>query len=413
MLVVMQASSDLEVSCMTPEIELTNKERRDSVLVVDDEPANLQLMSQILEEEGYEVRAAPSGKFALELAERFRPDLILLDVRMPKMDGYEVCRRLKTFEKSCEVPVIFVSAYSDAEDEVAGFEAGGTDYVAKPVRPAELLARVSTHLSLSRMHRELGEKNRQLKESNAKLQELAKLKSIFIATVSHELRSPIHTILGYAETLHDGLVGELTPDQRSFMKNIYVAAEHLLALIDDIIDVSALEGGTIKPERSRFILADLIDDSVLSITTRAREKGLVVTRSGNERVEMYADRRRLRQCLVNLLDNAVKYTPQGSIEIHTAGDDDSISLTVCDSGIGIAPDEIDRVFNPFERLPSGVQKDATGTGLGLYLTRKLVDEVLDGELSVESSEGEGTIFGIHLPVVKVEEENEEEDIFAE
>jgi len=369
------------------------------ILVVDDTPESLKLLVDLLMDEGYRVRPTMDPKLALESALSNPPELILLDVRMPGMDGFELCQRLKQATCTEQVPIIFVSALQELHERVRGFEAGGVDFITKPIQREEVLARVSAQLELSRMRQSLEKRSQELAAANQKLQDLDKLKSMFIASVSHELRTPLNAIISFSGILLREILGGLNERQRDSLERIDRAGKHLFSLITDVIDISKIEAGRSDVYPETFALQELVDEALNTIHPQAETKGLTVTVSAVTWPVLHTDRRRLLQCLVNLLGNAVKFTEKGGVTVLVSDTGEAVAVAVRDTGIGIAEGDRSKLFKAFERLDSHLRVKAGGTGLGLYLTRKLVTDFLHGEISVMSSPGEGSTFCLTVPKV--------------
>lgn len=377
------------------------------ILVVDDVPDNLRLLTGILKEQGYKARPVPNGRLALRAARNDPPDLILLDVDMPGMDGLEVCGKLKADDRTRDIPVIFVSALGNTADAVKGLRAGGIDYIVKPFRAEEILVRVQTHLSLRDLQRQLQEQNAQLQEraedlarANAELDRAARLKDEFLASMSHELRTPLNAILGMSELLCAGVYGPLNERQVKSVRTIEDSGRHLLDLINDILDVAKIEASQEELELAPVSIEAICEASLGLIKQNALKKQLKVSSTLDSAVTvLWADERRLKQILVNLLTNAVKFTPEGgSVGLEVAGDAErgAVHFAVWDTGIGIAAEDMERLFQPFVQLDSRLSREHTGTGLGLSLVQRLT-EMHGGGVSVESEVGRGSRFTVSLP----------------
>jgi len=237
----------------------------------------------------------------------------------------------------------------------------------------------------------------ELKTANERLQELDRLKSMFIASMSHELRTPLNSIIGFTGIILQGLSGEINPEQRDQIRRVYRSGKHLLALINDVIDVSKIEAGKIDIREETFEVFDVIQEAVSTLKPEIEEKGLAVDMDICPGLKVKTDRKRFLQCILNFLNNAVKYTIKGRIGIHTVDLGDSVEVAVSDTGIGIDENDFSEIFKPFVRLDSPLRTAALGTGLGLYLTRKLATDVLKGSVSVKSQLGEGSTFFIKIP----------------
>ena len=247
---------------------------------------------------------------------------------------------------------------------------------------------------------EIAEKERMsesLAEANQKLKELDRMKSMFIASMSHELRTPLNSIIGFTGITLQEMSGPLNEEQKDNLSRVKRSANHLLALITDVIDISKIESGRIDSYPQAFSLNDLVREAVDTILTQVEDKGMALEVTMPAEVSMFTDRRRLLQCLINLLSNAMKYSESGKISVEVRPSEQTVELAVSDTGIGIAEADLPKLFEPFERVKSHLQVKAGGTGLGLYLTKKLVMEVLQGEISVASVQGQGSTFSIRIP----------------
>jgi PAS domain S-box-containing protein len=252
---------------------------------------------------------------------------------------------------------------------------------------------------------DLNEKTVELEQANSRLQELERLKSMFIASMSHELRTPLNSVIGFSSVLLNEWVGPINAEQKENLAIILRSGKHLLSLINDVIDVSKIEAGKIEPVPDEFDLHDLVFEAVSLVKKELEEKGLVLRVTSPSQL-MFTDRRRLLQCVLNLLSNAVKFTEQGDVTMETrierspgaTPESGFAEISVTDTGIGIREEDIGKMFQPFERLFSPLQSTVPGTGLGLYLTRKLTAEVLKGDILLTSEYGKGSQFTIRIPV---------------
>ena len=245
-------------------------------------------------------------------------------------------------------------------------------------------------------------------EANENLRTLDRLKSMFIASMSHELRTPLNSIIGFTGVILQGMTGPLSDKQHDHLSRVYNSAKHLLSLITDVIDISKIEAGRLEFFPGEVILADLIDEAVMSIQPQLKDKGLALETSVPGDLVMQTDRKRLLQCIINYLGNAVKYTESGTISITARQIDDKVKILVSDTGIGISKEDQSKLFDAFERLDSHLRVKVGGTGLGLYLTRKLASEILGGEVLVESREGKGSTFGLLIPIRQARSESRAE-----
>ncbi len=239
----------------------------------------------------------------------------------------------------------------------------------------------------------------ELIEANKRLQELDKLKSMFIASMSHELRTPLNSIIGFTGMLLQGISGDLNEEQKDDLSRVYKAGKHLLSLITDVIDISKIEAGRVETFPEQFFLKEIIDEAVMTVTPQLNEKKLSIKISANSFPSVVTDKKRLLQCILNFLSNAVKYTEKGGIVISVDETENNVEIAVSDTGIGIAQTDMPKLFEAFERIESHLKVKAGGTGLGLYLTKKIAEQLLCGSVSAESNVGKGSTFKIRISKV--------------
>nr|MDA3969774.1 transporter substrate-binding domain-containing protein [Desulfobulbaceae bacterium] len=239
--------------------------------------------------------------------------------------------------------------------------------------------------------------NEQLLQANIKLKEIDKMKSMFIASISHELRTPLNSIIGFSGMMMQGAFGELNEKYQDYTMRVNRSGQHLLGLITDIIDISKIEAGRVDVMRNNFALDEIFSEAVEGLRQQIERKGLSLNVTAPNDVAMYTDKRRLYQCLLNMLSNAMKYSEKGTIVLTATEQDDEVLLTVRDTGIGISEADQTRLFEAFERMDSHLKVNAGGTGLGLYLTKKIATELLQGDVGMESKLGEGSTFWIRVP----------------
>lgn len=239
---------------------------------------------------------------------------------------------------------------------------------------------------------------KQLFEANKNLKKLDRLKSMFIASMSHELRTPLNSIIGFTGIILQEMTGPLNVKQKDHLGRVYQASKHLLSLITDVIDISKIEAGRIDAQIESVNIAELVNEAADATEPQMKLKPITLVKSVPENINIMTDRKRLLQSVINYMSNAVKYTEEGAITVSAEEENDRVKIQVADTGIGIPEDEMPVLFEAFERIDSHLKVKAGGTGLGLYLTRKLVTEILGGEVFAKSMEGEGSIFGLDIPV---------------
>lgn len=248
------------------------------------------------------------------------------------------------------------------------------------------------------MEQRIARRTTELTAANNKLKELDQLKSMFIASMSHELRTPLNSIIGFTGMTLQGLSGDLNDEQKDNLARVYKSAKHLLALISDVIDISKIEAGRVESFREKVSLKEIVEEAVASVEPQMKEKGLALELDILADVQLTTDRKRLLQCLLNFLSNAVKFTEAGKVAVTSKALDGCVEVAVSDTGIGISEKDLPKLFEAFERLDSHLRVKAGGTGLGLYLTKKLVADILHGEVAVQSREGEGSTFSLRVPI---------------
>ncbi|MDX2272141.1 MAG: hybrid sensor histidine kinase/response regulator [Cyanobacteriota bacterium] len=362
-----------------------------NILIVDDTPDNLSILSSILNQHGYKVRPALRGDLALKAAQALPPDLILLDINMPQMSGYEVCRQLKGNPQTSGIPIIFISALDDANDKVKAFDLGGIDYITKPFQIEEVLARIELHLTLS-------QQRQQLIKQKQEIESLSQLKDQLISTLSHDLKNPIGVILGMSRLLLslEGLVNDPIKS-RELLESIHRNAEKMFRLVSDLLDLSRIERGMPLVLQS-VCLYQLVDQQISNVQELVTQKFLTLILDCPEpEATIQGDPQQLEQVINNLLSNAIKYTPeQGSITIKILADADWVRMTIQDTGLGIPERDLPHIFEKFYRVNSEKHAQVEGTGLGLSIVKAIVDQH-QGKIEVESNLGHGTSFHVMLP----------------
>lgn len=519
------------------------RNKKSVILIVDDKPENLSVLFSLLNET-YEVLAAESGIVALEIIKSSKPDLILLDIMMPDLDGYQLCSILKSNEDTKDIPVIFMSALSETSDKIRGFELGAVDYIIKPFQQEEVVARIKTHLSIKLLTEELSEINKsleqkvlerteklrnemeekekvaaelkesekrfrtlfegapdpillidqesgdvmdanqaaadifdmnlidllgtnesllfspseddqknninmpfhsmgrkrvyknnllkkngekipveisvktlvvgtdlyllaiirdiserikyeeELKQQRNKAEEMNRLKSIFLANMSHELRTPLISILGFSDILIEEIQEE---ELREMAKDIKKSGDRLLVTFNTLLDLIDLESGKINPNFDRINIRDVLDELSFQFISQSNQKGIKFVVDVEDSTLIYSDRKMTTEILKNIIDNAIKYTDKGEVnitsEIQKTDDEKFVIIKVKDTGIGIKKESQELIFQEFRQGSEGMSRSYEGVGLGLTIAKKF-SELVKAEISLESEIGKGSTFFI-------------------
>jgi two-component system sensor histidine kinase/response regulator len=361
------------------------------ILIVDDDPNNQQVLGSLLVKNGYQVTAAQSGQQALDFVQKKIPAAILLDVMMPKMDGFEVCRQLKANEASREIPVLFITALSDMNDKLKAFTEGGADYITKPFIEEEVLARLKVHLENRKLLTNM-------MEANQNLADLNQLKNKFLGIAAHDLRNPLTSIIGFSDMLITGDFGEMDDEPLSIIKVIESAGTNMLSLVNDLLDVSIIELGKLTLKLEMGSLKKLIEDRIAIGKVAADKKQIALISSLEDIPNFKFDPNRMAQVVDNLLSNAIKFSSSGTeIKINLLQADNQIILMIQDQGQGISEKDQSLIFGEFQKLSSKPTAGEKSTGLGMAITKKFIDAHL-GKIHVDSKLGEGATFTVNMPL---------------
>lgn len=381
------------------------------ILLVDDNSKNLQVLGNLLKGI-YKTAVAVNGEDALEFVKKRLPDVILLDVMMPGMDGFEVCRRLKSSPETRDIPVIFLTARTESEDVVKGFEVGGVDYVLKPFRREELLARVKTHVTLRNSQMQLEEQNlrlqqeiverkqfeEQLKQAKEELEELNLSKDKFFSIIAHDLRSPLGSLHNLTEILVENIKKYRKDKLINMLTNQRDVAKNLLALLENLLTWSRMQRGMIRYSPQQLDVAILCARNIALFLPNAEQKQITLQSSIPEEAFVSADFSMVNAVVRNLLSNALKFTDSGGIiTVSIRQDDTCIKVSVADTGIGIDAKHIPQLFQIDTKYQRKGTANEQGTGLGLILCKEFVERN-GGEIWVESEVGKGTTVTFTLPL---------------
>jgi signal transduction histidine kinase len=436
------------------------------ILIVEDSPTQAERLRRLIQSLHYNARVAANGQLALAAIRERKPHLVLSDIVMPEMNGYDLCRAIKSDPTLRDIPVILVTSLNDPKDIIRGIECGADNFIRKPYAEDYLLNRISHMLMNQKLRKnqnveigialylgdqkhfinaerqqildllistyeqavqvngelqarerqvielnmrlahhaaELETINREIALKNLELAEASRMKSAFIANMSHELRTPLNAIIGFTGALLMKLPGPLTSDQDKQLNTIRASARHLLSLINDILDVAKIEAGkltlSIEPVHCQELMADVAD----TLRPLAQQKGLALEmalgEAGQPPAIIDTDRRALTQILINLLNNAIKFTEQGTVRISLSQrDEDGVLVTemsIADSGAGIKEEDQAKLFQAFSQLDSTSTRHVEGAGLGLYLCQNLANAI-GGALFFNSDYGSGSTFTLAL-----------------
>lgn len=394
-----------------PQSPISPEQLKDAcLLLVDDEQTNLTLLRLILGRAGYtRVHTLSDARDVLPLARALNPDLVVLDLRMPTMSGFTVLEGLVEQTAPDEfLPILVVTGDASQTARQRALKLGAKDFLTKPFEATEVLLRIHNLLVTRILHESLRaqnelleakvkERTEQLEKAAKQAEEANRAKSVFLATMSHELLTPLNAVIGFANELQKNHAGNLLPQDITYVQRISGNGMHLLRVINDVLDLSKVEAGRMEVDLAPVALDRVVKETLSELESRSVGSAVVPRVSLPASLgPIQSDEAKLRRVLVNLIDNAVKFTDAGSFRvgiITEAGTGRPLRLDVIDTGIGIAPDRISRIFEAFEQVESGTRRRHDGTGLGLSISRALC-EALEYRLTAVSEPGRGSAFSV-------------------
>ncbi len=359
--------------------------RKTSILIVDDGPTNLHVLGKILQLEKRKIFLASNGMEGLELAQAELPDLILLDIMMPEMDGFEVCRRLKQNPITKDIPIIFISAIHELSEKVKGFRIGGVDYITKPIQREEVIARVDVHLALKRSQEELINANA--------------AKDKLLAIIGHDLRGPLGSLMQALDMLIK-FDDQLDKQKRlDMIEELHKGAKRTFNLLENTLFWARSQRGEIICHSANLNVKTIVDDNIRLLSDLAQEKAIWLYSDVQEALTVYADKNILTIVLRNLISNALKFTPDsGEVKVTAIAKNKFVEIAVVDNGVGISPENQENLFNLENHFTTFGTRNEKGSGLGLLLCKEFVEKN-GGEIRMESVKKGGSAFKFTVPLM--------------
>lgn len=374
---------------MEKDLTIESKSIKGNVLVVDDEEKNRELLRVLLEAEGFTVLEAEDGEQAIKVVEDTPPDVIILDIMMPKMDGFQVCRRLKDDPKTAPIPILLVTALRERADRIMGIKAGANDFLSKPIDKQDLTLRVRNAAYTKSLFD-------QLQENYEKLKELEKLRDNLTNMIVHDMRTPLMGINGYLQLLQMGAKDNLTEKQNQYVIKASNSVSNLMEIVNSLLDVSKLEEGEMKLDLQQCDLRNLVKDA-FEMLGSLKDKLNIYFKPPKKPIFVQCDPDLITRVISNLVGNAIKFTPEaGKVKISIKKEDNQARFAVTDTGYGIPPEYQTKIFEKFGQVEIIEKKQKYSTGLGLTFC-KLTVEAHGGEIGVDSILEQGSTFWFVLP----------------
>ena len=362
------------------------------ILAVDDEQLNLELLRFILERNHFNFKGTSDDEYFFKVLGEQPPDLILLDVIMPRIEGFELCEKIKSFPKYKDIPVIFLTGKVNVKDKVKGFEVGGVDYVTKPFNEQELIARIQTHIELRRARNQIEQQAENLKQSNA-------LKDRMFSIIGHDLRSPLSAAKLKMDFIMRGIIDPTSEDfKKKTVFELLKTMDEALNLLQNLLGWAKAESDQIQVIPENLDFTDIVEQTFRLLKLGSEHKKIALVNNVPQETFVHADLNTTKTVLRNLLSNAIKFTPvAGKIQVNAAAGEERIIIEVEDNGQGIPKEDIPKILNPNEHFSKlGTEKEP-GTGLGLVLCQNFVHKN-GGTLNIKSTVGQGSTFYFDLPI---------------
>jgi two-component system sensor histidine kinase/response regulator len=373
-----------------------------TILIVDDNAKNLQVIGNVLMEVGYKIIVAMNAIKAIEIINKKAPDLMLLDVMMPEVDGFQMANIIRENKVFDDIPIIFLTAKNDVKDIIDGFKNGAVDYITKPFNHDELLMRVKSHLEL-KYSKDI------IKQKNEHLEELLKEKNEILSIAAHDLKNPLAGIIGFNEIIKNYYKRLTEEEIQNYSSLIDTSSRRMLAIISDLLDVNSVEIGKMTFNSTNFNLDEILEELVFSYRKRAQEKNIEIVYKVNDgTIPVFCDMTRTTQIFDNLISNALKFSDFNKKIYINSGvmEFENVKYSfaeIKDEGPGFTEEDKKKVFGKFARLSATPTNNEHSTGLGLSIVKKIT-ESMNGRIILESQEGLGSSFFVYLPIGNLEEQ---------
>lgn len=384
-----------------------NKDNQNSgvILIVDDLPENIEILGTVLRKNHYRVAVAMNGEEAVSVARNLLPDLILLDISMPGMDGFTVCKILKDDPLTAEIPIIFLTAKVESYDIVTGFSLGAVDYITKPFKSPELLIRLKTHLTIKNLQDELKrandelekkveERTKELRAALEKAEHSDKLKSEFLSQISHEIRTPLNAVISSASLIEMEMAEKADDDLKPLFSSIKYGSRRIIRTVDLILNIAQIHTNSHSLENKILDLNNILESVFNKYNTAAKDKNISIElNSSLNKAPIWGDLYAVTEIYEQLLDNAVNFTSEGSIKIKIVEQENNYITSIEDTGVGISEEFLPKLFTYFSQEEGGYTRTFEGNGLGLALAKKYCD-LNDAVISVDSHKNIGSNFTV-------------------